>query len=152
MRSWLWVDGWIEQVIVVGSVFGSEDEVCVGVGVGAEREEFDVGNGDLGILTVMGEDAIACCAASADSRIATMGRSSLFGLLLEISYWFVQSEAAGISYHWGTHLQVAEGHYLPEFLKREEDLPAFVEVLRYRTGVYAHFRGHAREHSCCTRH
>lgn len=83
MRSWFCLDGLIAQVIVVGSVFGSGVEV----GDGEEREEFEFeSGGGLGILTVMGEDAIACCAASADSRIATMGRSFLFGFLLPVSY------------------------------------------------------------------
>ena len=63
----------ISQVIFLASVY--ESEVAV-VDVGEEREDVVGGFGDLRIVTVKGEDRIARCAASAESRMARIGRSS----------------------------------------------------------------------------
>lgn len=83
VRSWLWRDCSIAQIIFNGSVSVSvfvfmfvsvsEGEVRIGV----PEEVADVGSGfdRLGIVTIMGEAAIARCAASTESRMARIGRS-----------------------------------------------------------------------------
>lgn len=77
------------QVSVVGSVFEVEVEVEVefGFGGGGEREEFVGALGGRERVTVMGEEAIARCAASLDSKMATIGRSPL-AVLLKTSYFW----------------------------------------------------------------
>lgn len=72
---WLWREAWISNIIERGSgIFEVSDLEKLGV---------EIGFGGMGI--VMGEDAIARLAASAVSKMATMGRFGNVDLLL-VSY------------------------------------------------------------------
>lgn len=80
---WLWRDGSIVHFIVPAAILsniGSRFLYCFAGNLDSEGCEDDVSR-----VTVKGEEAIARCAASVDSKIAMMGRC-LFSDLLDRSY------------------------------------------------------------------
>lgn len=85
--SWLWRDGSIVHFIVPVATLSNIGSWFLYCFVGALDSEGCDGCDveDLSRVTVKGEEAIARCAASGDSKIATIGRC-LFVDLLDISY------------------------------------------------------------------
>lgn len=124
--SWLWRDGSIVHFIVPAAMLSNIGSWVLYCFVGAVLESEDCEFEDVSRVTVNGEEAIARCAASGDSKIATMGRCLFVDLLdrsycrqmLESGSGWVCARALMFRARRGSHLEIAECGHFAEFLER----------------------------------